>query len=61
MTYRKISKIRRTKTQSLNYSRLVMQSTLPNPLEPGVKSRMNMLLEQRRQANYIWMINKFIV
>ena len=48
--YRKISNIRRTKSQNLNESRLVLQLSLPNPLNPGVKSRMKMELEQRRQA-----------
>ena len=33
-----------------NVSRLVLQLSLPNPLKPGVTSRMKMLLEQRRQA-----------
>ena len=41
--YRKISDISRTKSQNLNDSRLVvLQLTLPNPLKPGVKSRMKM-------------------
>ena len=48
--YRKISDIRRTKYQNLNDSRLILQLSLPNPLTPGVKSRMKMYLEQRRQA-----------
>ena len=47
---RKISNIRHTKSQNLNDSRLVLQLPLPNPLESGVKSRMNMGLEQHRQA-----------
>ena len=38
--YRKISNIRRTKSQNLNNYRLVLQLSLPNPLKPGVKSRM---------------------
>ena len=42
-TYRQSSSIRRTKSQNLKLS-------LSNPLKPGVKSRMKMLLEQRRQA-----------
>ena len=49
-TYRKISNIRRINSPNLNVSRLVLQLSLPNPLKPGVKSRMTMLLEQRRQA-----------
>ena len=40
--YRKISDIRRTQNQNLNDSRLIMQLPLPNPLKPGVKSRMKM-------------------
>ena len=41
-TYRKISNISRTKSQNLNVSRLVLQLSLPNPMKPGVKSRMKM-------------------
>ena len=41
-SYRKISNIRRTKFQTLNVSRLVLQLSLPNPMKPGVKSRMKM-------------------
>ena len=37
VTYRKISNIRRTKSQNLNDSRLVLQLSLPNLLKPGVK------------------------
>ena len=40
--YRTISNIRRTKSQNLNDSCLVMQLSLPNPLKSGVKSRMKM-------------------
>ena len=40
--YRKISNIRRTKFQNLNDSHLVLKSSLPNPLKPGVQSRMKM-------------------
>ena len=40
--YRKISNIRHIITQNLNDSHLVLQSSLPNPLKPGVKSRMKM-------------------
>ena len=40
--YRKVSNIRRTKFQNLNDSHLVLKSSLPNPLKPGVKSRMKM-------------------
>ena len=35
----------RTKSQNLHVSRLVLQSYLPNPLKPGAKSRMEMLVE----------------
>ena len=38
--YRQISNISRTKSQNLNVSRIVLQLSLPNPLKPGVKSRM---------------------
>ena len=40
-----------TKSQNLNVSRLVLQLSLPNPLKPGVKSRMKMQLEQRRHLS----------
>ena len=40
--YRKVSNISRTKSQNLNDSHLVLKSSLPNPLKPGVKSRMKM-------------------
>ena len=39
---RQISNIRRTKSPNINVSRLVMQSSLPNPLKKGVKLRMKM-------------------
>ena len=42
ITYRKISNIRRTKWPNLNVSCLVLQLSLPNPMKPGVKSRMKM-------------------
>ena len=41
-SYRKVSNIRRTKSQNLNASRLILQLSLPNPLKPGVKLRMKM-------------------
>ena len=41
-THHKISNIRRTKSPNLNVSRLVLQLSLPNPMKPGVKSRMKM-------------------
>ena len=37
-----------TQTQNFDVSRLILQSSLPNPLKPGVKLRMKMQLEQRR-------------
>ena len=40
--YCKISNIGHTQNQTLNDSRLIMQLPLPNPLKPGVKSRMKM-------------------
>ena len=40
--YRKIYNIRRTKSQNLSDSHLVLQSPLPNPLKPGIKSIMKM-------------------
>ena len=42
LKYRKFSNIRRTQYQNLNKSRLILQSPLPNPLKPSVKSRMKM-------------------
>ena len=58
--YAQTSIISHTKPQNLNVSRLVLQLPLSNQLKPGVKSGMKMLMEQRRQANYIWVINNFI-
>ena len=40
--YRKVSNIKRTKSQNWNEAHLVLKSSLPNPLKPGVKSRMKM-------------------
>ena len=40
--YRRISNIKRTKSQSLNNPRLVLHLSLPHPLKPGIKSRMKM-------------------
>ena len=48
--YHKTSNIRHTKSKKLKVSRLVFQLSLPYPLKSGVKSRMKMWLEQRRQA-----------
>ena len=48
--YRKTSSISRTKSQNLNVSCILLQLSSLNPLKPGVKLRMKMWLEQRRQA-----------
>ena len=40
--YRQTSNIRRTKTQNLNDSRLVLQLHLPNPLKPVIEAGMKM-------------------
>ena len=40
--YRKISGIRRTKSQNLNVLRFALQLSLPNLIKPGVKSIMKM-------------------
>ena len=41
-SYRQVSNIRRTKSQNINVSCLVLQLSLPNPLKPCVKLRMKM-------------------
>ena len=48
--YREISNISRTKFQKSNVFRLVLQLSSHNPLKPGIKPKMKMKLEQRRQA-----------
>ena len=48
--YCKISIVRHTKISNLNVLRHVLKLSLPNPMKPGVKSRMIMELEQHRQA-----------
>ena len=40
--YHQASNIRHTKSHNLNVSCRIMQLSLPNPLKPGVKSRMKM-------------------
>ena len=40
--YCKTSNISHTESPNLNDSRLLLQLSLPNPLKPGVKSRMKM-------------------
>ena len=42
VSYRQVSTIRRTKSQHLKYFPTVLRLSLPNPLKPGVKSRMKM-------------------
>ena len=42
VNYHKISNISCTKSHNLNDSHLALQLSLPNPLKPGVKSRMKM-------------------
>ena len=39
---RQTSNVRRTKSQNLNVSRLILQLYLHNPLKPGIKSGMKM-------------------
>ena len=48
-TYHQTSKKSRTKYSNLNVSCFVLQLPLPSLLKPGIKSRMEMWLEQRRQ------------
>ena len=48
--YRNILNIRRTESPNSNVSRLALQLSSSNPIKPGVKSRMKIKLEQRRQA-----------
>ena len=48
--YRQISNISRTKSQNLTVSCLVLQMSMRIILKPGVQSRMEMFLKQRRQA-----------
>ena len=50
LNYRQTSKMRHTKSQNLNVFSLVLQLSLYNILKPGVKSRIQMWLEQRRQV-----------
>ena len=48
--YRQISNIKHTKYENLNGYHLVLYLYLLNSFKPSVKSRMEMKLEQRRQA-----------
>ena len=47
LIYRQVSNIRRTKSQRLTDSHIVLRLSFPNPLKPDVTSRMKMKLEQR--------------
>ena len=48
--HRQVSNIRHSEFKILNVSRLGLQLSVRNILKPGVKPRMKMQLEQRRQA-----------
>ena len=48
--YHQTSNTGRTRYKTLHVSRLVLQLSLSNPFKRGIKSRMKMQLEQRRQA-----------
>ena len=50
--------IKRIKFQNLNVSRLVLQLSLPYPLEPGIKSRIKSAC--RCCSNYICVIKNFV-
>ena len=60
--YRKISNIRRTKSPNLIVPHLVLQLSLPNPIKPGVRSRIrcSWSIADRWCSNYIWVIDNFI-
>ena len=62
MKYHKTSSISHTKSQNLNVSCILLQSSLLNPLKPGVKLRWRCSWSStdRRCSNYIWVINNFI-
>ena len=53
--YRKTCNISRTKSQNLNDSRLILHLSLPNPLKPGVKSRMKMYIWTTSEWSTIWL------
>ena len=57
--YRKISNIRRTKSQHLNDSHLVLQFSLLNPLLTR-EWRCSWSSADRRCSNYIWVVNDYI-
>ena len=50
LLYRKTLNISLTKSQNWNVSYFILQLFLTNPLKSGVKSRIKIYLEQRRQA-----------
>ena len=50
--YRQFSNIRRTQSQNINVSHLVLQLSSPNPLKPGVKFE--------NEDVVIWVINNWI-
>ena len=60
LNYRQTSIIRRNKSQNLNIFLPSWSFRCSNPLNPGVKSRMNWSSADRRWSNYVWMINNFI-
>ena len=47
MIYTQTFNIKHTKSQNLNVSHLILLLSLPNPLKPGVESKMKMQLEHR--------------
>ena len=59
--YRQISNKRRTKSQNLNVSHLVLQLSLPNLLKPCIwEWKCSWSSADRRCSNYIWVINNLI-
>ena len=60
--YHQISNIWRTKSQSLNVYRLVLQLSLPSLLKPcvPVHQECSWSSAYRRCSNYIWLINNLI-
>ena len=62
LKYRKIFNISRTQSQNLNEFRLVLQLSLPNPLNQVLSRRWRCSWSSadRRCSNYIWLISNFI-
>ena len=60
--YRKISNIRRTKSQNLNDSHLVLKSSLPNLWSQVLSQewRCSWSSADKRWSNYIWVIDSLI-